>query len=200
MGDVPQGLVTRFYWVGAIALVFAVYTAASSIHNRNKLISAEVKVASKFKSIESYNNRVYLPSINVAAPDGGIVDLSDSNGKYTILNVWATWCAPCVRELPSLRRLDKTFAYDSKWRIVAVSIDSKNNLSKVASFTARYDVEHIANYIDYNLELQNAFNIEKLPMTLLISPSGRILYKIHGEAFWHDRVIIDFMDLITKAH
>ena len=200
MSDVPKGLIPRFFWIGAIALVFAIYSTASGVHNKNKLDYAEVHIVSKFKSIKLYKNKVFLPSINVAAPDGRVVDLSKSDGKYTILNVWATWCAPCVRELSSLRTLDKSFEFDSDWRIIAVSVDSKNNLSKVAEYTAHYDVEEIANYVDYNAELQNNFNIEKLPMTLIVNPSGRILYKIHGDAVWNDRAIIEFMDLITKAY
>ncbi len=200
MSDVPKGLITRFFWIGAIGLVFAIYSTASGIHNKNKLENTEAKIVSKFKSIKSYKDKVFLPSIHVAAPDGSIVDLSESHGKYTILNVWATWCTPCVKELSSLRRLDKTFAFDSDWRIIAVSIDSKNSLSNVAKYTAHYDVEDIANYIDYNSELQNNFNIKKLPMTLIVNPSGRILYKIHGDVFWHDKAITEFMDLITKVY
>ncbi|PCI56851.1 MAG: hypothetical protein COB36_00840 [Alphaproteobacteria bacterium] len=200
MSDVPKGFITRFFWIGAIGLVFAIYSTATGIHNKNRLERAEAKIVSRFKSLKSYKDKVFLPSIKVAAPDGSIIDLSKSHGKYTILNVWATWCTPCVRELSSLRRLNKTFAFDSDWRIVAVSIDSKSNLSKVAKYTAHYHVENIANYIDYNLELQNHFNIEKLPMTLIVNPSGRILYKIHGDVLWHDKAITGFMDLITKVY
>ncbi len=200
MSDVPKGLITRFFWIGAIGLVFAIYSTASGVHNQNRLESAEAKIISKFKSIKVYKDKVFLPPINVAAPDGSIIDLSESNEKYTILNVWATWCTPCVKELSSLRRLDKTFTFDSDWRIIAVSVDSKNSLPKVAKYTAHYDVEDIANYIDYNSELQNNFNIEKLPMTLIVNPSGRILYKIHGDVLWHDRAITEFMGLITKVY
>lgn len=200
MSDVPKGFLERFFWLGSIVLVVAMFYAGSSIYNKNKLGRVEVEVESRFKSLSIYKKPRYLPSIRVAAPNGGFVDLRDSDGRYTVLNVWATWCSPCVRELESLRNLDKTFAYDSKWRIVAVSIDSKRDISKVAAYTARYHVESIANYIDYDLELQNNFNIKKVPMTLLINPSGRILYQIYGEAFWHDRAIIEFLDLITTVH
>ncbi|PCJ02205.1 MAG: hypothetical protein COB14_02440 [Alphaproteobacteria bacterium] len=200
MSDVPKGFIKRFFWLGAFALVAGMSYTGSNIYNKNQLDRMEMKVQSKFKTIQTYKNAVYLPSIKVAAPSGGIVDLKDNDGKYTVLNVWATWCAPCVRELESLRRLSKSFSYDSKWRIVAVSIDSKKNFPKVAAYTERYHVEKIANYLDYNADLQNHFNIEKLPMTLIVNPSGRIIYKIHGDVFWHDKAITDFMELITKVY
>ncbi|MGH1377689.1 MAG: TlpA disulfide reductase family protein [Alphaproteobacteria bacterium] len=200
MSGVYKGLGEKLFWPGSILLVFVMFHTGSNIYNRNKLDKIELEMASEFKTLRTYENKKYLPSIKVAAPDGGVVDLSKSKGKYTILNVWATWCTPCVKELASLRGLQKSLPHDSKWRVVAVSIDSKDKLPQVAKYTSHYKVENIANYFDYNLELQSNLSVSKLPMTLIVNPSGRILYQIYGDARWHSKSILEFMDTISKVH
>ncbi len=200
MSGVYKGFGEKLFWPGSILLVLVMFYTGSGIYNRNKLDKIELDVTSEFKTLKIYENKKYLPSIKVAAPDGGVVDLSKSKGKYTILNVWATWCTPCVKELASLRALKKSLPYDSKWRVIAVSIDSKDNLPQVAKYTSHYKVESIANYFDYNLELQSNLSVTKLPMTLIVNPSGRILYQIYGDARWQSKSILEFMDTISKVH
>ena len=200
MSAVYKGMGERLFWPGALLLVIAMFYTGANIYNRNKLDRLEVEIVSEFKNFKIYEEDKYLPSIKVASPDGNIVDLSKLKGKYTILNVWATWCGPCVKELGSLRLLSESFSYDGKWRVIAVSVDSKKNLDQVMKYTRHYKVENIANYFDYNLDLQNNFSVSKLPMTLVINPSGRILYKIYGDASWHSDNIVEFMGLVTKVH
>ncbi len=200
MADVPVNYLERYFLPAGLIFVFFVSWAVFNIHNYTKLKQFEIEITSKFKILKINEDPVYIPDMEIAGPAGDIIKLSDNNDKYTVMNIWATWCAPCVKELASLRRLSEVLPYDSGWRVIAISIDSEESLPKVAEFTAKYKVEDIANYYDYSGALQKAVNIEKLPMTLLIDNRGRILYEVYGDAFWHDKEIVDFLKLIRKVY
>lgn len=200
MSDSPKRYFERFIFWGSFLAMFVILKFVFWIHNTNKLAITEQNMASHFKKFKTYEQDIYLPSTKIAGPNGKIIDLKKNDGKYTVLNIWATWCTPCVKELPSLKKLNKALPYNSGWRIIAVSIDAKNNLKKLTTHTKRYNVEKIANYYDYNLELQKNVNIKNLPMTLIISKSGKILYEIYGEANWQDKEIIAFLNLVEKVH
>ncbi len=202
MADVPKRYFERFFMLAGFIFVTLILLGAFWINNKKKLEVEEVNFAAKFKEFKTYKGGdYYLPSsIKILGPAGDFVSIRKFGGKYTILNIWATWCAPCVKELPSLGRLAQILPYESGWRVMAVSVDTKKNLPKVALFAKRYGVENIANYNDYNMELQKSINVHKLPMTLIINRSGRILYEMHGAALWHDKGVIDFLDLVRKVY
>lgn len=189
----------KYFLLMGLAFTAVVTYWAINIYHNYKFERIEEKTVPYFKEIKKYPDATYLPRTRVADPKGSIVDISKHN-TYTVLNVWATWCTPCVKELPALKRLDETLTYQDGWRVIAVSVDSKTNLEKVALFTKRLDVEDIANYHDINFELQKNINVDKLPMTLILNPSGRIIYQIYGEAFWYDQQIVDFIRFIPKIY
>ncbi len=202
MADIPKRYFERFFILGGFIFVILLLLGAFWINNKSKLEVVEVGFAAKFNEFKTYKNGdYYMPSsIKILGPSGNFVRIRKFGGKYTVLNIWATWCAPCVKELPSLARLNEILPYESGWRIMAVSIDSKKNLPKVALFAKRYGAEKIANYNDYNMELQKSIDVNRLPMTLIIGKSGRILYEMHGAALWHDRSVIEFLELVRKVY
>ncbi len=186
-------------FLGFVGIIGA-YWFATWIHAKHKLEAAEAAAAPRFKIIERYDTVKKIPSISVAGPSGDVIDLLDSQGKYTVLNIWATWCSPCVKELPALKRLKTILDEGKKWRVMAVSIDSLSKVDRVAQFSAKYNVDEIANYHDYRRDLQKVLNPTRLPVTYLLTPSGRILYKIEGDAIWFDKDIRDFLNLIPKVY
>ncbi len=201
MAEVPKRYFERFFVLAGFIFVTLLLLGAFWIHNKSKLEAAEVSMTAKFKEFKIYkNDSYYLPAIKILGPKGDFINIRKFGGRYTVLNIWATWCGSCIKELPSLGRLNKMIPYEKGWQVIAISIDFKENLPKVAKFTKLYGVEDIANYNDYNMELQKNINVSKLPMTLIVNKSGRILYEIHGAAVWHDKAVIDFLDLIRKVY
>lgn len=198
MAQFQSGFQKYFLLIGVTG-IFGVHYGMSRAHNYTQLQTQEREIAAQFKKFKIYKDGVRLPDIRVAGPRGEVVQLADTGGDYMVLNVWASWCTPCVKELPALKSLDKFLRREGNWRVVAVSIDTAQNLDKMARFTARLGVEDIANYNDYNLELQKIMNVRKLPTTFIISGSGDILYEIQGEAVWHNRETLNFLDLVAKV-
>ncbi|MGN7438931.1 MAG: TlpA family protein disulfide reductase [Alcanivorax sp.] len=158
-------------------------------------IAFEKMEAEAFRVIKTgkkYENDVYLPQMQVAGPDGKMVNIFDGE-RYTLLNIWATWCTPCIKEMPALRRINRLLAYEDKWRVIAVSIDKPSDMEKVVDFTNRLKVRDFAMFMDVNKQVQKNINIKGLPMTLVVNKKGKILYEFYGDVLWTDSNIMLFL-------
>src|SRR5262249_2921071 len=96
--------------------------------------------------------------------DGKTVTLTDFAGKPAVVNLWATWCQPCLKEMPSLDRLQQ--ALDGKLVVVAVSED-RGGAKKVHEFIAETGLQKLAVYLDPKSDLGRAFGIRGLPTTIV---------------------------------
>ncbi|MGH6933648.1 MAG: TlpA disulfide reductase family protein [Dongiaceae bacterium] len=114
--------------------------------------------------------------------DGRGVSLGDFAGKLVLLNFWATWCGPCIEEMPSLDRL-QALAGDDRFAVLALSLDRKG-LTAVRSFYDKLAIEHLGVYLDQSGEAARAFKVEGLPTSFLIGPDGAVLGAIQGPAAW----------------
>jgi thiol-disulfide isomerase/thioredoxin len=99
-----------------------------------------------------------------------------------LLNFWATWCAPCIREMPSLDRLQAKLKGEGLV-VVAVSEDFAG-LDLVEPFFERMKLENLAIFLDSDGALSKAFGIAGLPTTLLIDREGRVVGGLEGPAEW----------------
>lgn len=112
-------------------------------------------------------------------PSGNVVRLSDFSGKYVLVNFWAYWCSPCVKELPDMQALyeesDKT-----QFEIVAIHVGPFNNQAQ--NFTNKFGVTFPI-VSDPNTSLQG-WDIPVLPMSYLVDPKGNIIYKAMGPRRW----------------
>ena len=113
---------------------------------------------------------------------GNRVRLADFGGRVVLLNFWATWCAPCVREMPSLDRLQAALG-DRGLRVAAVSID-RGGAKVIRPFAKRLGLAHLGLYHDPEGALFRAFGVTGLPASFLIDPAGAILGAYAGPAEW----------------
>ena len=110
------------------------------------------------------------------------VDLTAYRGRYVLLNFWATWCAPCVREMPALDRLADATDKE-KLIVIAISLDT-GGAAEVSSFLSKLSLKHLKILYDPAKKAIRDFSIRGLPTTILISPEGSIVAKLEGEAAW----------------
>ena len=124
-----------------------------------------------------------LPPLTLADPAGRKLLLADlagqSGGRPVLINLWATWCAPCVKELPTLEAL----AAAGKIRVVTVSQDS-GEPAKVAAFLKDKGITHLEPWLDPDNALAFHLNGGTLPMSVLYSPAGREIWRFSGEQDW----------------
>ena len=110
------------------------------------------------------------------------VEFSQFKGKVILLNFWATWCPPCIREMPSMQRL-KTHLTDQPFEIVA--INAGESATTVSSFLMELDEDiTFSILLDQKSRSFREFGIRGLPMTLLIDKQGKLVETILGEREW----------------
>lgn len=106
--------------------------------------------------------------------------LSELRGKPLIINVWASWCSPCRREMGSLERLARRYN-GRQFNVIGVSTDDDPNLA--ADFLRRAGVT-FDNYHDRRLLLESMLGADTIPLTVLVDAQGRVLKKIRGAKQW----------------
>lgn len=122
--------------------------------------------------------------LNFENAQGETVSLADFRGKAILLNVWATWCAPCRVEMPSLDRL-QTAMGSSQFEVVPLSID-RTGLDAVRPFFAEIGIEKLDIYLDKPAAIMGSAGILGLPTTILIDDKGRELQRWVGPKEWDD--------------
>ena len=123
-----------------------------------------------------------LPNITFEDGAGRKLTLADFRGKVVLLNVWATWCPPCRREMPALDRLQQQLG-GPEFEVVALSIDSAG-LPAVKEFYLETGVSKLGIYIDKPMKATSALGATGLPTTLLIDAQGREIGRKLGPAEW----------------
>lgn len=113
---------------------------------------------------------------------GHPVSLDDFRGQIVLLNFWATWCMPCVREMPSLDRLQAKLG-ERGLAVVALSQDQQG-AAAVKPFYERLDLSHLGVYLDSRNRVGHAFEVQGLPTTFLIDRQGRAVGKVMGPVEW----------------
>ena len=139
-----------------------------------------------------------VPEIEFNDADGMPRTLSDFEGKYVLLNVWATWCPPCRKELPDLQRLQEQLGGD-QFHVIALSTDA-GRLSSVQQLYEELDLSTNEIFIDEAGSAMRSLGIFAMPTTLLIDPQGQEIGRKPGPADWDSDAAVAFFSeqMITK--
>ncbi len=120
------------------------------------------------------------PDIVFQGPDGAKLTLADFRGKPVLLNLWATWCAPCVKEMPTLDAL--AAAKGDALQVVTISQDFEGK-EKVAPYFAKAQFKALKPYLDTEAGFSLGLGLN-LPTTILFDSQGRELWRVAGEMDW----------------
>ncbi len=123
-----------------------------------------------------------LPDLAFNDAEDKPLKLADYKGKTVLLNFWATWCAPCVKEMPSLDKLQAEMGKD-KFVVLPLSLDGPTK-RKVAPFYQDKKLANLGVYFDTGKKAMQALDISILPTSILIDPQGREIGRLEGEADW----------------
>ncbi len=142
-----------------------------------------------------------IPSAKVSnftlmSANGTDISLSDYEGKFVILNFWATWCPPCVKEMPALNVLHNKLNSGNGLEVVGIHVGPA--LATVKQFLKDKPVDFDI-LIDKNMSL-SSWQVSGLPTTFLINPSGKLIYKATGEREWGSDEMIEFLRGIMKEY
>ena len=138
-----------------------------------------------------------VPDFTLKTLDGRKVSLSDYRGRIAVVNIWATWCAPCVKEFPSLQGLVK--AMGGKVVVIAVSYDRTRE--DIETFIKAFGgvPENFLVVWDQEKITTRIFGTDVLPETYIISQQGKLIRKIAGETTWDDPMALRFFNELDQT-
>ena len=142
-----------------------------------------------------------LPDIRFTDGDGRAVRLSDYRGKVILLNIWATWCAPCRKEMPALDRLQSSLG-GPDFEVVALSID-RAGLPAITAFYRQSGLRQLRIWVDESGQALPDLGVAGIPTTLLIDRRGNELGRKTGAAEWDSpalvKVIREHLDVTATS-
>lgn len=139
-----------------------------------------------------------VPDFTLPDLEGKPVSVSQFRGKILLINIWATWCSPCVKEIPSLKGLVEHF----KGEVQILAISQDKNLEDITSFLRAFGglPEHFKVVWDKDKAMKKIFGTEALPETYIVSRDGQIVRKIAGDTVWNDAMALEyFKQLLEKG-
>jgi|SRR5579883_1102322 len=131
------------------------------------------------------------PALTFEGRDGSPRSLSEFQGRWVLVNLWATWCGPCVREMPSLDRLQEKLG--NRLTVLAISED-RGAAHVVDPFLEKLGIKNLAIYFDPKSTVGQALGIGGLPTSFLIDGEGSIIGRLEGPAEWDSVAIVSKLE------
>lgn len=118
------------------------------------------------------------PPLRAVTLAGDSISLAELRGSPVLLNVWATWCAPCRQEIPELQEIHQTYAPQGL-RVIGVTVDSRSATADVRQFIEQFGMTYDV-WLDPDQSSVSGFGAVGVPLTVLIGPEGRIRWRHLG--------------------
>ncbi|MGI9394199.1 MAG: TlpA family protein disulfide reductase, partial [Boseongicola sp.] len=115
-------------------------------------------------------------------PSGVEMTLRDFKGKYVLVNFWATWCAPCRKEMPQLSELQAEFGGDA-FEVITIAT-GRNPVPVIDRFFDEIGIDNLPKYLDPQSTVSRNSGVFGLPISLIIDPEGREIARMRGDAEW----------------
>lgn len=180
-----------------LGLGFAVIVTAAVLYvNNSGTVHAGGRPPPVLDKLKLVDGSPVAPEAGFVDSTGKTVKLEDFRGRYVLVNLWATWCGPCITELPALSRLNAKLPQD---RVTVLPIDmlEKVDAEKLATFLSMHDAGSLPVYIDRDYAVQRGFVANELPLTVLIDGEGRIVAKAAGPQKWDDPASVAYLKAIS---
>lgn len=143
-------------------------------------------------------SKTAVPALNIVlrSANGEILQTGRQQGKVLIVNFWATWCPPCIAEMPSINKMYRH--YQNNAGIMVLPVDVDGNFSRSLAFMK----EHNYNLTPYQVaaDLPVGLFSGSIPTTLIINKHGQIVARHEGPADYSDKAFYDYLDKLLQAH
>lgn len=159
------------------------------------LFSCTFAQLSHAEELRDYKEKTATPSLELLDMHGQPHTLADYSGKVVLVNFWASWCFPCIQEIPDLIKLAEIFK-DKPFIILAVNVGEKKR--KLTGFIKKMD-ENMVILMDTHSEVFERWKGIGLPSTFVLDPAGKIRYEAYGPVNWDRPDIIDAFTVLMNT-
>ena len=170
------------------------YTSAKAHSKKANLTDEDRKLLKSLK--------ITPPSIWIEAHDfkgelndGSIIKLKDYHHRFVLLNFWATWCVPCLKEMPDL---EKAYQQMGSKKLIVLAVGMGEDKSSINRFAEKHEFT-FPMIADTSLEIARLYGVENIPITYLINPDGVIIGRALGIRDWANPELIEFMNYKLKS-
>ena len=141
-----------------------------------------------------------LPNVKVKTLDGKFFNTADikNDGKPIVISFWATWCAPCKKELNAIAEVYEEWQKETGVKVIAVSIDDARNSPKVKPYVDAKSWEYDV-YLDENQDLKRALNVNNVPHTFLLNGKGEIVWQHTNYVDGDEKILIENIRKVIKG-
>ena len=143
------------------------------------------------KNLIIHKDPIKLEKINFKNINNETINLNEFENSLIIINFWATWCAPCIEEMPSLNRLQANPVFNNL-QIIPINV-GRDNVEKSKNFYKKLKINNLEIYFDKDVELANKFLLRGLPTTVFINKKGEEFARVIGFVNFDDNKIIKWL-------
>ena len=162
-------------------LIISIFLISNSLANE----VIDIKNLIINKDLKKYDELTFLDDKNK------LLDIKEYKGNLILLNFWATWCAPCKEEMPSLDRLQANPIFKNL-KVLPINV-GRDNLEKSKKFYKKLKINNLDIYIDEGIELANKFLLRGLPTTVFINKEGKEFARVIGFIDFDNKKIIKWL-------
>ncbi len=182
--------------LGPLLLIVNLFFSSLAVAESNYEAKTKDIIEGELRKFIFSDGTKTLPNPVVLDMDENVVEIG-SNDDILVINFWATWCAPCKKEMPSLNNLAENMKYDDV-RIITVA-SGRNSKEAIESFFSDNDLVNLYKFRDPRGKIAMSYGVTALPTTVVIDPSGKEIGRIIGDIDWNTENIRAFFRNLLKT-
>ena len=183
----------KFFFI-SIFLILTTISSSSYSKEEKGIINSFLK--EELEDFELSKEKQNISDLKFKDDEGREISFSDFQNKVLLVNFWATWCAPCIKEMPSLDRLKRKI--NKNFDVIAVSVD-RDGLKKVKDFFNENKITNLGKYFDTKNSLAKEMNLIGLPTSFFINKKGDLIGYFQGDMEWDNNTVIEFINYLIKT-
>ena len=183
----------KFFFI-SIFLILTTISSSSYSKEEKDIINSFLK--EELEDFELSKEKQNISDLKFKDDEGKEISFSDFQDKVLLVNFWATWCAPCIKEMPSLDRLKKKI--NKNFDVIAVSVD-RDGVKKVKDFFNENKITNLEEYFDTKNSLAKEMNLIGLPTSFFINKKGDLIGYFQGDLEWDNNTVIEFINYLIKT-
>ena len=183
----------KFFFI-SIFLILTTISFSSYSKEEKGIINSFLK--EELEDFELSKEKQNISDLKFKDDEGKEISFSDFQDKVLLVNFWATWCAPCIKEMPSLDRLKEKI--NKNFDVIAISVD-RDGVKKVKDFFNENKITNLEEYFDTKNSLAKEMNLIGLPTSFFINKKGDLIGYFQGDMEWDNDTVVEFINYLIKT-